>query len=131
MANPFALPGYRFRFRGRTASLAAIAACFRENPGVGLHPGQIARQTGMGVTTVIERLDATPELFIKLPKRDDLTRYRLTSTAAGRSEEEIDAMLAKLARSESLTLYAIVAIVVAVATLALVTAFPLATLVAN
>ncbi len=131
MANLLGMPGYRFRFRGRLATLAAIVTCFRDNPGVGLHPGQIARHTGMSIAGVIERLDATPELFVKLPKRDDLTRYRLTSTTAARNEQETEAMLQGLARSESLTLYAIVVIVVALTTLVLVSAFPLATMFAG
>jgi hypothetical protein len=131
MASLIGLPMYRFRFRGRLELLGRIVACFRDNPGVGLHPGQIARETGLATATVIERLQATPELFVKLPKRDDLTRYRLTSTVSVRSPEEIDAMLARLARTESLTLYAIVAIVAAIGVLALVTAFPLAKMVAG
>lgn len=44
------------------------------------------------------------------------------------SEQETEAMLQGFARSESLTLYAIVTIVVALATLVLVSAFPLATM---
>jgi hypothetical protein len=123
MSSLIALPVYRFRFRGRLELLGRIVACFRDNPGVGLHPGQIARETGLSTAIVIERLQATPELFVKLPKRNDLTRYRLTSVAAAKSPEEIDAMLKRLARTESLTLYAIVAIVAAIGVLALVTAF--------
>lgn len=126
MSSLIALPVYRFRFRGRLELLGRIVACFRDNPGVGLHPGQIARETGLSTALVIERLQATPELFVKLPKRNDLTRYRLTSVTAAKSPEEIDAMLKRLARTESLTLYAIVAIVAAIGVLALVTAFPLA-----
>lgn len=44
------------------------------------------------------------------------------------SEQETEAMLQGFARSESLTLYAIVTIVVALATLVLVSAFPLPTM---
>jgi hypothetical protein len=126
MASLLGLPLFQFRFRGRLELLGRLVACFRDNPGVGLHPGQIARETGLSTALVIERLQATPELFVKLPKRNDLTRYRLTSVVAARSPEEIDAMLARLARTESLTLYAIVAIIAAIGVLALVTAFPLA-----
>jgi hypothetical protein len=125
------LPAYRFRFRGRLELLGRIVACFRDNPGVGLHPGQIARETGLPMTTVLERLQATPELFVKLPKRDDLTRYRLTSVVSARNPAEVDAMLARLARTESLTLYAIVAIIAAIGALAVITAFPLAKMVAG
>jgi hypothetical protein len=128
VASLIALPIYRFRFRGRLELLGRIVACFRDNPGVGLHPGQIARATGLSTAIVIERLQATPELFVKLPKRDDLTRYRLTSVTAAKSPEEVDAMLKRLARTESLTLYAIIAIVAAVGVLVLVMAFPFAKL---
>ena len=131
MASLIGLPIYRFRFRGRLELLGRIVACFRDNPGVGLHPVQIARQTGLSTARAIELLEATPELFVKLPRRDDMTRYRLTSVVSARSPAEIDAMLSGLARTESLTLYAIVAIVAAVGVLALVTAFPLAKMLAG
>ena len=55
---------------------------------------------------ICKRLDSTPELFVKLPKRDGLTKYRITTSTSARTEEETEEMLGKLAYRESLVLYA-------------------------
>ena len=96
-----------FRFRGRLRRLAHIYQCFLDHPGIGLHPTQIARHTGISFAEVTARLQATPELFVKLPKRPDgITRYRLTSSTAAKSREEVEKFLVNAARKESLILYA-------------------------
>jgi hypothetical protein len=96
-----------FRFRGKLRRLARIYQCFIDHPSVGLHPAQIARHTNIGIAEVSTRLDATPELFVKLPRRPDgITRYRLTSATAARSREEVEQLLIRSARRESLILYA-------------------------
>jgi hypothetical protein len=96
-----------FRFRGRTGRLLDIYHCFREQPGAGLHPTQIARHTGIGFAEVNRCLESTPELFVKLPRRPDgLTRYRLTTSTAARSPEEVEDLVNAGARRESLLLYA-------------------------
>jgi len=95
-----------FRFRGKLRRLTDIYFCFLENDGKALHPAQIARRTGMGFTEVSARLEATPELFVRLPKRDGLTRYRLTSVTSAKAPEEVDQLLNREARRESLLLYA-------------------------
>lgn len=96
-----------FRFRGRTGRLMDIYHCFREHPGVGLHPTQISRHTGIGFAEVNKCLESTPELFVKLPKRPDgVTRYRLTTSIAARSPEEVEDLVNAGARKESLLLYA-------------------------
>ncbi len=96
-----------FRFRGKLRRLAQIYQCFIEHPGTGLHPTQIARHTGISFIEVNARLQATPELFVKLPKRPDgITRYRLTSSTAAKSREEVEKFLIVSARKESLILYA-------------------------
>ena len=96
-----------FRFRGKLRRLAEIYQCFIEHPGKGLHPTQIARYTGMGFAEVNVRLTATPELFVKLPRRPDgITRYRLTSSTTAKSAEEVEKFLIGAARRESLVLYA-------------------------
>ncbi|MDE0061954.1 MAG: hypothetical protein OXP09_22410 [Gammaproteobacteria bacterium] len=56
---------------------------------------------------VTRMLQHTPELFVRLPKRDGLTRYRLTSAMAARQPEEVEKFLAAQARRESLILYAV------------------------
>lgn len=97
-----------FRFRGKQRKLEDIYYCFRENPDTGLHPTQISRQTGIGFAEVNARLEATPELFVKLPRRPDgITRYRLTSATTVQSDEEIMEFLAGAARKESLLVYAL------------------------
>ena len=65
----FGIIPIRFRFRGKLRRLARIYQCFLDHPSVGLHPTQIARHTGIGFQEVSARLDATPELFVKLPRR--------------------------------------------------------------
>ncbi len=60
----------------------------------------------MGFTEVSARLEATPELFVRLPKRDGITRYRLTSVTAAKEPEAVGQLLNREARKESLLLYA-------------------------
>jgi hypothetical protein len=101
-----------FRFRGKLRRLAQIYQCFVDQPGKGLHPSQIARHTGIGLAEVNERLQSTPEMFVKLPKRPDgITRYRLTSNMGSRAPEEVEKFLQKESRRESLVLYAFVTMV--------------------
>lgn len=96
-----------FRFRGKLKRLKDIHRCFRDNPDKGLHPTQIARHTGLPFAEVNARLQATPELFVKLPgRRDGITRYRLTTATTARTPEQIEAYLETQARKEGLILYA-------------------------
>lgn len=103
----FGLIPISFRFRGKLKRLRDIYQCFLEHPNKGLHPTQISRHTGIPLADVNSRLQATPELFVKLPGRGDgITRYRLTSATTARSPEEIEKFLDTQARKESLVLYA-------------------------
>lgn len=95
-----------FRFRGKLRRLRDIYHCFLDHPNTGLHPTQIARHTGISFAEVSNRLQATPELFVKLPRRDGVTRYRLASSMAVRSPEEVEKFLLAQSRRESLVLYA-------------------------
>ena len=103
----FGLFPFTFRFRGKVRRLFEIYRCFLANPGQGLHPTRISRQTGIGFMLVIRLLDRTPELFVRLPKRDGLTRYRLTSAMAARQPEQVERFLVAEARRETLILYAV------------------------
>ena len=103
----FGLFPFTFRFRGKVRRLFDLYRCFLANPGQALHPTQISRQTGIGFMVVIRMLDRTPELFVRLPKRDGLTRYRLTSAIAARQPEEVERYLSTQARRETLILYAV------------------------
>lgn len=104
----FGILPFSFRFRGKLRKLALIYNCFKENPGVGLHPMQIAKQTGLSLAETNQRLSSTPEMFVKLPKRPDgLTRYRLISVRATQTPEEVEQFLLKAARKETILLYAV------------------------
>ncbi len=114
----------KFRFRGKLRRLALIYKCFLDNPGIGLHPAQIARKTGMSLAEVNERLSTTPELFVKLPKRDGLTRYRLTSAKASLTPEEVEKFLIAQARRETLLLYAVGTMVALILTIVVILVAP-------
>ena len=96
-----------FPRKSKQRRLEDIYHCFKEEPDTGLHPTQIARRTGIGFAEVNALLEATPELFVKLPKREGITRYRLTSSMAVKSEDEVEAFLSASARKETLLLYAV------------------------
>jgi hypothetical protein len=97
-----------FRFRGKLNRIREIYQCFLDHPDKGLHPTQIARHTGLSFAEVNNRLNATPELFVKLPgRRDGITRYRLTTSSAARSPEDIEKFLKNQALKETLLLYSV------------------------
>jgi len=102
----------------------SICTAFKEHPGRGLHPSQIARFTGLPIAQVNDRLNGTPELFVRLPAREGITRYRLATSLASLGADDLEALVRKAARTETLTLYGIVAIVIAVVTMGVVMAFP-------
>ncbi len=102
----FGIIPFNFRFRGKVRRILDIYICFLEEERTGLHPTQIARKTGISFAEVARRLDATPELFVRLPKRDGITRYRMTTTATTRTYEETETLLTKYAKRESYLLYA-------------------------
>ena len=120
----FGIIPFNFRFRGKVGRLLDIYYCFIDAGNVALHPTQIARQTGIGFAEVARRLDATPELFVKLPRRDGITRYRITTSASARSPEEAEALLKKYAKRESLLLYAFGAMVFAMLVIVVLTIAP-------
>jgi hypothetical protein len=61
----------------------------------------------MSIVDVDDRLQRTPELFVRIPKRaDGMTRYRLTTAISNLSDKELAAKLNALARRETLVLYA-------------------------
>lgn len=104
----FGLIPITFRFRGKLNRIRDIYQCFLDHPNKGLHPTQIARHTGLSFAEVDNRLNATPELFVKLPGRQDgITRYRLTTSSAARSPEAIEKFLKNQALRETLLLYSV------------------------
>ena len=114
MSMMFGIFPATFRFRGKVRRLFDIYTCFLEHPGVGLHPTQISRYTGIAFVEVVARLDTTPELFVKLPKRDGITRYRLTTATSAREPEDVQKLLQSGARRESMLLWAITAMILCV-----------------
>ena len=125
----FGILPFQFRFRGKVRLILDIYYSFidaapEKQGGAALHPTQIARTTGISFTEVAKRLDATPELFVRLPKRDGVTRYRITSSATARSDEEIETLLRAAERRESLLFYAIGFMVLAVLAIVVLTIAP-------
>jgi hypothetical protein len=120
----FGIIPFHFRFRGKVKRILDIYACFLEEGNIALHPTQIARKTGISFAEVARRLDATPELFVKLPKRDGITRYRITTSASTRTEEETEALILKYAQRESLLLYAFGLMVLAMLVIVVLTIAP-------
>ena len=120
----FGIIPFNFRFRGNVRRILDIYYCFVEDGGKALHPTQVARRTGISFAEVARRLDATPELFVRLPRRDGITRYRMTTTASTRTAEETEALLWKYAKRESYLLYAFGAMVFAILLIVVLTIAP-------
>ena len=95
-----------FRFRGKVRRLFDLYRCFLDHPGKGLHPTQLARHTGIDFANTVRLLERTPELFLRLPKRDGITRYRLTSAMTAQDPDQVERFLLRNARRESLIFYA-------------------------
>ncbi len=104
-SDMFGIVPFQFRFRGKARMILDIYYCFLDHEGQAMHPTQIAKHTGISFAEVARRLDATPELFVRLPSRKaDVTRYRITTSAATRSVDETEALIHKYAGRESLLL---------------------------
>ena len=120
----FGIVPFNFRFRGKIRRILDIYFCFLDAENKALHPTQIAKRTGISFAEVARRLDATPELFVRLPRRDGVTRYRITTSAATRTPEETEALLTKYARRESYLLYAFGTMVLAMLVIVVLTIAP-------
>ena len=104
----FAIDGAWPRFRGRTQRILAVYETLRDDPAIGLHPRQIGLRVGMSALAAKRLLDTVPELFVKLPKRDGLTRYRLNSFATAALPDAVRALVLRGARRETLVIYGMV-----------------------
>ena len=120
----FGIVPFNFRFRGKSRRIFEIYMCFLEEGNVALHPTQIAKRTGIGFAEVARRLDATPELFVKLPKREGITRYRISTSASTRTPDETEALLNKYAQRESWLVYAFGTMVFAMLVIIVLTIAP-------
>ena len=103
------LAPWKFRFRGKTGRILAIVDAFLDEPNKGLGASQIAKSAGMSIHDTAKLLESAAELFMKLPGRGDgITRYRLASSVAARSRDEIETLVQGYARRESWLFYALV-----------------------
>jgi len=72
----------------------------------GLHPMQISRETGISYREVARRLDATPELFVRLVvARGSHRRYALHTRARAMPRRDVQKLLDRGVLRESLVLY--------------------------
>ena len=119
MARPGSVPITRLRFVGRGATLNKLCRAFREHPRQSLTAIVLTEYTGLGFENVHQRLTETPELFIALPKRPDTTtRYRLTGPVERMDEAQTREFIEKQTRSESRLAMFVVAMILAIATIA-------------
>jgi hypothetical protein len=125
MSQPFGIVLGRFRFRGRTKLLSRVCEVLQTGSPQGLHASQLAREAGLSLQSASELLAQTPELFVRVKARDGVTRYRLTTGLIGQSPEAIESFIRGAARSEALSLYALVAIVVAFVTMVAAMSLPM------
>ena len=116
---------WRFRFRGKTARLSAIVERFQETPNKGLGAATIARACGLSTVDVARLLNATPELFVKLPGRGDgITRYRLASSVAARGEDGAAELIRRGARRETILYAALVTLALLLAAVVVMAVLP-------
>ena len=117
----FSIGGAWPRFRGRTHRILAVYEMLREDPAKGLHPRQIGLRVGMSALAAKSLLDAVPELFVKLPKRDGLTRYRLNSFATAAAPDAVRTLVLRRARWETVVTYGMVGAILIAVLLAMLT----------
>jgi hypothetical protein len=121
----FGIVPFQFRFRGKVGIVLDMYYCFLAAGSVGLHPTQIAKETGISFVEVARTLDATPELFVKVPTRaGDVTRYRMTSSASARDPEEVESLLNQYAQRESILLYTFAGMSIAMLVIVVLTIAP-------
>jgi len=99
---------FNFRYRGKTKQIISLYECFVNNAGQAMHPAQLARVTHASMIDVMRRLDATHEVFIKLPKKNGITRYRLTTSISTLSKKQVETMLMSKEKKETLFFYAFI-----------------------
>ena len=69
---------------------------------------QITRETGLDLVTVVNTLNATNEIFMKLPGRGDgITRYALPSRIYAMQPEDVVAIVHRHARIENWVFWSI------------------------
>lgn len=115
-----------FRFRRHAGKVMKIYLCLQGGDVRGMHPMQISRETGISFREVAKRLDATPELFVRLVvARGQHRRYALHTRARAMGRTEVQRMLDRGVLRESLMLYSVVAMIVLALVMVVLSAVPL------
>ena len=115
-----------FRFRRHAGKIMKIYVCLLANDARGLHPMQIARETGISFREVARRLDATPEFFVRLVvARGQPRRYALHTRGRAMGEREARRLVQRGELKESLIYYSIVVMILLALTMVVLWAIPL------
>ncbi len=115
-----------FRFRRHAGKILKIYACLAQADVRGLHPMQISRVTGISFREVAHRLDATPELFVRLVvARGQPRRYTLNTRARAMKKREVEQLVERGVMRESLILYSVVVMILLALTMVVLSSIPL------
>lgn len=114
-----------FKYLGKEQHILALYDAMRARDDKASHPTQLCPETGLDMHTVQALLDATQDLFVRLPRNPEgLVRYRITSSASAMSREQVAQLVKRRARTEKLQLVAAVAIFGGLALIMLMTVIP-------
>ena len=114
-----------FRFRRHANKILKIYACLAEADVRGLHPMQISRVTGISFREVARRLDATPELFVRLVvARGQPRRYTINTRARAMKRGEVEQLVQRGVMRESLILYSVVLMILLALIMMLLASIP-------
>ncbi len=115
-----------FRFRRHAGKILKIYACLVQSDVRGLHPMQISRLTGLSFHEVARRLDATPELFVRLVVASGQPRrYALNTRARAMTAKEVERFVQRGIMRESLILYSLVVMILLALITVLLSSIPL------
>lgn len=115
-----------FRFRSQSGKIIKIYLCLLRADVRGLHPMQISRETGISFREVARRLDATPELFVRLVvARGQPRRYALHTRARSLGEREVRRLVDRGVFRESLIYYSVLSMILLALTMVVLSAIPL------
>ena len=96
-----------FRFRRHSKKIMKIYQCLLAGDVRGMHPMEISRATGISFREVAKRLDATPELFVRLVvARGSHRRYALHTRARAMHQRDVQKLIDRGVMRETLILYA-------------------------
>ncbi len=95
-----------FRFRRRHKKILAVYDAFNESPKRTMHPYEIGRWAGLHSMDVIDVMQSTPELFLKVPGKEDVGAfYALRPSVVAQGEESVTDFIRKCARRDALLYY--------------------------